>query len=62
MRKATPRQFSDECSPPVPERNSMFVRPGSSGFGTAQFHMQTPQCTHFSRSKTGTPLGPGVIA
>jgi hypothetical protein len=40
----------------------MFMRSGSYGSGWEQFHRHTPQWTHFSRSKSGTPFCPGVMA
>ena len=52
-------QFSVECRPPVPARNSRFVRSGSPGSGCVQFQRQAPQWTHFSRSKAGTPPSVG---
>ena len=55
-------QFSAECRPPAPLRNSTAERSGSPGRGCAQFQRQAPQWTHFSRSNAGTPSGPGVMA
>jgi len=40
----------------------MFMRSGFSGLACEQFHRHAPQWTHFSRSKAGTPVSPGVIA
>src|SRR5208282_2765745 len=56
------RQFSAECRPPVPGRKAMLPRSESYGSGCAQFHTHAPQWTHFSRSNTGTPFSPGVMA
>ena len=52
----TTDQFSAECSPPEPARNSMLVFSPKGEW--AQFHKHAPQCTHFSRSKAIVPSAP----
>src|ERR1017187_2091648 len=53
-------QFSAECNPPAPARNSTLALSPSGDW--PQFHRQAPQWTHFSRSKSGTPSSPLVMA
>src|ERR1039458_2157800 len=53
-------QFSAECKPPEPARNSML--PCSPSGDWPQFHRHAPQWTHFSRSKSGVPSSPCVRA
>src|SRR3954452_22205446 len=53
-------QFSAECNPPAPARNSMFDFTPSTD--VEQFQRQAPQWMHFSRSNAGVPASPSVIA